>query len=88
MVIHPKPQATMARLKGSKQVLLERKKCVYDMKKAGLRLKDIADYYSMPRSTVSNIIRWYNNEKHLHEKKKRGRKLKLSPVRYECFENM
>ena len=75
----------MARLKDSKQVLIERKKFVYDKKKAGLRVKDIADNYSMPRSTVSNITKWYNNEKHLHEKKKRRRKFKLSPVHFECF---
>ena len=77
----------MARSKGSKQVLLERRKCVHDMKTASLRVKDIADYCSMPRSTVSNIVRWYNNEKHLHEMKKRGRKFKLPPCALRMFRN-
>ena len=62
----------MGRVKGSKQVSEETKRCILDAYYMGVRQKDIVQYYQMPQSTVANIIRRGRNTE------KRGRKQKLS----------
>ncbi len=67
----------MARKKGSKCVPEARAKAIHGMACVGVRICDIAGYYNMPRSTVSNVIRRLRNRSTMH-KKKMGRKAKLS----------
>ena len=68
----------MGKPRGSKHVSTERKRTILDMHCMGVKQKDIVEYYGMPQSTVSNIIRrgMHNNEK--EDAETRGRKPKLS----------
>jgi len=68
----------MGKPKGSRHVSAERKRTIIDMYCMGVKQKDIVEYYNMPQSTVSNVIRREirNNEK--QDCETRGRKRKLS----------
>ncbi len=57
------------------------------MRTAGMRVKEIADYYKMLRSTISNVVKRYKDEKYKKITKKRGPKLKLSPRTLRMFRN-
>ena len=75
--MHPIAQQVMGRVQGSKDITGDRKKCIVDMADAGLTHAYIGNYYSMPRSTVTNIVR-RNRIAGLATIQKRGCKPKLS----------
>ncbi len=67
----------MARTKGARTVRPEVCKAIYDMSCVGVKHVDIAEYYSLKKCTVSNILRRIRNGSK-NTVKKRGRKRKLS----------
>ena len=77
----------MARKAGSKQVPDERKRCIIEMRKAGMKVGLIAKHYRMHHSTVSNIIRRYNSASTTATMKKRGRKFTLTARALRLFRN-
>ena len=50
---------TMGRKEGAKRIPEEKRKRICDMNVIGVRVRDIAKFYKMPRSTFSCIIRRY-----------------------------
>ncbi len=48
-----------------------------DMRTAGMMVKDTADYYKMPRSTICNIVKRYKDYKYKKISKKTGSKIQV-----------
>ncbi len=68
----------MGRPKGSKNIPDKTKFAIIELWKANITHVAISNQLSIPRSTVSNIIRKYKQGE-TSEKETRGRKLKLNP---------
>ncbi len=66
----------MGRKLGAKEVTKERRNMILDMVDIGVRQIDIASYYGMPKSTVSNIVK---RGRKVNEAETRGRSKKLTP---------
>ena len=54
---NPKQEVVMWRKLGSKEVSKERRQMILDMVDIGVKQVDIANYYHMPESTISNIVK-------------------------------
>lgn len=75
----------MGRTKGARTVPRETCKAIYDMSRIGVKHVDIAEYYGIKKSTVSNILRRIR-QNHNAITKKRGRKRKLSDRGMRLFQ--
>ena len=75
---HPEAKEDMGRPKGSRNVKSIAQFAVLELQKAGMTHLSIYEQLSVPRSTVSNIIRRSSSEQ-MSLKQRRGRKLKLNP---------
>ena len=85
----------MGRAKGAKAVPKSKCKTIYDMYCVGVRIRDIAEYYRIPRSTVSCIVRRYKQPKKTIVKQGRPKKLSVRGLRLfkkyvleNCFESL
>ena len=68
----------MGRPKSSKNLQKERKNYILDIHFLGVKQKGTAEFYSMPQSTVSKIIRRGCDNNDESKTENRGRKPKLS----------
>lgn len=67
----------MGRTKGEREVCTERRNIISDLTAAVVRQKQIEQYYSMPQSSVSNIIIKLEDNSRNNEIETRSRKKKL-----------
>ena len=72
---NPKQEVVMGSKLGSKEVSKERRQIILDMVDIGVKQVDIANYYHMTKSTISNIVKARRIEK---EAETRGRNRRLS----------
>ena len=72
---NPKQEVVMGLKLGSKEVSKERSQMILDMVDIGAKQVGTANYYHMPKSTISNIVKAGRIEK---EAETRGRNRKLS----------
>ena len=78
ILTYPEAEEDMGRPKGSRNVKTTVQFAVLELQKAGMTHLSISKQLSLPRSTVSNIIRRSTSER-VSQKQRRGRKLKLNP---------
>ena len=79
MVVIQIANCRMGHQKGAKDVPKERIQSMLDLNTLGVKRKAIVQYFGMPQSTVSNILRKSRASDGNNGPKKRGRKQILSP---------